>query len=95
MTDEEKTSVQSAVDDLKAVLGNEDAGSSDIRTSMDALIESSQAMATRLYQEAAQAEAASGGSDDMSSDDEDIVEAEIIEDDDEEDDEEPGDDDAE
>jgi molecular chaperone DnaK len=84
MTDDEKSTVESGVTDLKAVLGNADASSGDIRSSMDSLIEKSQAMATRLYQEAAQAQASdagSGGSD--TDDDDEIVEAEIIEDEDE------------
>jgi molecular chaperone DnaK len=85
MTDDEKSTVESGVTDLKAVLGNADASSGDIRSSMDSLIEKSQAMATRLYQEAAQAQASdagSGGSD--TDDDDEIVEGEIIEDEDEE-----------
>lgn len=93
MTDDERSSVQSAVDNLRGVLDDEEGASGDIRSSMDALIEASQAMATRLYQEAAQAEAASADSDGMTSDDDDIVEAEIVDDDDEDD--EPEDDEAE
>jgi molecular chaperone DnaK len=85
MTDDEKSSVQSALDTLKETLGNEDVESSEIRSGMDALIEASQAMATRLYQEAAQEQAAAGDDGEASSEDEDIVEAEIIEDDEDED----------
>jgi hypothetical protein len=50
---------------------------------MDALIETSQAMATRLYEQAAaaQAEEAGGDGDPMAEDDEDVVEAEIVEED--------------
>ena len=54
---------------------------------MDALIQTSQAMATRLYQEAAAAqeagEQASGEEGDFNDEDEDIVEAEIVDEDDE------------
>jgi hypothetical protein len=46
---------------------------------MDALIQASQAMATRLYQQAGTA--AAGGEDHTVPEDEDVVEAEIIEDD--------------
>ena len=49
---------------------------------MDALIQASQAMATRLYQQAA-AEQASAEEGDFSDEDEDIVEAEIVDEDDE------------
>jgi molecular chaperone DnaK len=85
MTDDEKSSVQSALDTLKETLGKEDADPTEIRSGMDALIEASQAMATRLYQEAAQEQAAAGDDGEASSEDEDIVEAEIIEDDEDED----------
>ncbi len=82
MTDDEKSTVESGVADLKAVLGNAEASTEEIRGSMDSLIEKSQAMATRLYQEAAQAQASDGTSaTSEGDDDEDIVEAEIIEDD--------------
>ncbi len=52
MTDEEKSDVESALSALKATIANEAAETSEIRSSMDALIQASQAMATRLYQEA-------------------------------------------
>jgi molecular chaperone DnaK len=84
MTDDEKSAVESGVTDLKAVLGNADASAGDIRSSMDSLIEKSQAMATRLYQEAAQAQTSDAGTDSDSDDDDEIVEAEIIEDDEDE-----------
>ena len=82
MTDEEKSAVEAGVTALKETLGDENAKSEDIRSKMDELIQASQAMATRLYQQAAAAQAeegAAGGEAD--SDDEDIVEAEIIEED--------------
>jgi molecular chaperone DnaK len=82
MTDEEKTSVEEAKSALTDVLGNAEADTEEIRAKMEELMTTSQAMATRLYQQAAQQQA-SGGSDDASSDDEDIVEAEIVDDEDE------------
>lgn len=85
MTDDEKGAVESGVADLKAVLGNADASTEEIRSAMDSLIEKSQAMATRLYQEAAQAQASDGTSETSESEEDDeIVEAEIIEDDEDE-----------
>ena len=82
MTDEEKSSVEEAKGALTEVLGNADADTEEIRAKMDELVTTSQAMATRLYQQAAQQQA-SADSDDASSDDEDIVEAEIVDDEDE------------
>ena len=85
MTDDEKASVETAVAALKEVLGNEDSETDEIRSKMDELIQASQAMATRLYQQAAEAQAAEGVADDAagdaSEDDEDVVEAEVIEED--------------
>ncbi len=83
MTEEEKSSVEAAVSDLKEVLGNEESGSEDIRSKMDALIQASQEMATRLYQQAAAAQAEEAGTqgDPMVDEDDDVVEAEIIEED--------------
>ncbi|HEU4894225.1 MAG TPA: molecular chaperone DnaK, partial [Acidimicrobiia bacterium] len=82
MTDDEKTSVEAAKSALNEVLGDEDADTEAIRAKMDELVTTSQAMATRLYQQAAQQQA-SAGSDETTSDDEDIVEAEIVDDEDE------------
>ena len=83
MTEDEKSSVETAVSDLKEVLGNEESGSEDIRSKMDALIQASQKMATRLYQQAAAAQAEEAGAegDPISDEDDDVVEAEIIEED--------------
>jgi molecular chaperone DnaK len=92
MTDEEKESVESSLTELKTNLEEESTETELLRKSMDALIAASQAMATRLYQQAAQAQAAQGESD-TSDEDDDIVEAEIV-DDDEDDDEQPVDEDS-
>ena len=80
MTDEEKTSVEEALTALKSALDDEKAPADDIRSKMDALIESSQAMATRLYQQAA-AEQSAGHE---GTEDDDVVEAEIVDEDDSE-----------
>jgi molecular chaperone DnaK len=81
MTDEEREAVESALNELKANLEDESVDTELIRKSMDSLVEASQAMATRMYQQAAAEQQAAGetGEDE----DEDIVEAEIIEDEDE------------
>ncbi|MGC2239481.1 MAG: molecular chaperone DnaK [Acidimicrobiia bacterium] len=82
MTDEEKSSVESELASLKETLGDESADTQEIRNRMDSLIQASQAMATRLYEQAAQqAPDADEGSE---SGDDDVVEAEIVEDEDEE-----------
>jgi len=81
MTDEEKDSVEAARNSLNEVLANADAETDEIRSKMDELISASQAMATRLYQQAASAQQADK-SDEGSADDE-VVEAEIIDDEDE------------
>jgi molecular chaperone DnaK len=81
MTDEEKTSVDAAKTALNEVLGDPDASTEDIRAKMDELVSASQAMATRLYQQAAEQQQAAGGGD--TSDDDEVVEAEIVDDEDE------------
>jgi molecular chaperone DnaK len=80
MTDGEKEAVESSLAELKANLEDDSTETEMIRKSMDALIETSQAMATRLYQQAAQAQAADGDSAESDEDD-DIVEAEIVDED--------------
>ncbi|MEX0795250.1 MAG: molecular chaperone DnaK [Acidimicrobiia bacterium] len=80
MTDDEKQAVESSLAELKANLEDDSTETELVRKSMDALIQTSQAMATRLYQQAAQAQAAEGEGD--SAEDDDIVEAEIIDEDD-------------
>jgi molecular chaperone DnaK len=77
MTDEEKAGVESALNELKASLANEASETSEVRSRMDSLISASQAMATRLYQQASSASQA----EEAAPEDEDVVEAEIIEDD--------------
>jgi molecular chaperone DnaK len=83
MTEEEKSSVEAAKAALTEVLGDAEAETEDIRAKMDELMSASQAMATRLYQQAAEQQAATGSDDGSSSDDDDVVEAEIVDDEDE------------
>ena len=79
MSEDEKAGVETALAALRLTLENESAETSEIRSRMDELVTASQAMATRLYEQAAQqAQAASG---EPVTGDDDVVEAEIIEDD--------------
>ncbi len=81
MTDDEKSSVEAAKTALSEVLADSEADVADIRAKMDELVSASQAMATRLYQQASQQASAEEG--DVSSEDDDVVEAEIVDDEDE------------
>ena len=81
MTEEEKTSVEEAKGALNEVLADADAETEAIRTKMDELVSASQAMATRLYQQAAGQQAAAEGDASASSEDEEVVEAEIVDED--------------
>ena len=83
MTDEEKTSVDAAKTALTEVLADSDAEAEAIRSKMDELVSASQAMATRLYQQAAQQQAAGSESGEPEAGDDDVVEAEIVDDEDE------------
>lgn len=78
MTPDERSRVETARDELSALLEDEAAETSDIRAKMDALIAASQAMSERLYEQAAaQATGSSAG------DEDEVVEAEIVEEGDE------------
>jgi molecular chaperone DnaK len=83
MTDDEKSSVEAALSDLRGAVDEESTETEELRSKMDALIQASQAMATRPYQEAAAEQGPAGADAGAGDEDEDIVEAEIIEDDDE------------
>jgi molecular chaperone DnaK len=80
MTDDEKQAIETAVESLKEATGATDFDTDTVRGRMDEVIKSSQAMATRLYQDAAASQAAGGGEASSEGDD-DIVEAEIVEED--------------
>lgn len=80
MTEDEKSSVKTALTALKETLGDENAETEALRSNMDELIQTSQAMATRLYQQAAAEHAGESEAGDATSDD-DIVEAEIVDED--------------
>ncbi len=80
MTEDEKSSVETALAELKETLADEHVETEALRSKMDELIQASQAMATRLYQQAAAERAGEPEADDDASD-EDIVEAEIVDED--------------
>ncbi|MEX0863418.1 MAG: molecular chaperone DnaK [Acidimicrobiia bacterium] len=79
MTDDEKSAIESGVGALREALESDDSETETVRTKMDELIQASQAMATRLYQQAAASQASSQEAADGGDDD--IVEAEIVEED--------------
>jgi molecular chaperone DnaK len=81
MNDEEKSGVETALGALRLTLEDENAETSVIRSQMDELIQASQAMATRLYEQAAQQSQAAAGGEEAATEDDDVVEAEIIDDD--------------
>jgi len=78
MTDEEKTSVEAAKSSLSETLADPASDADAIRGKMEELITASQAMATRLYQQASDQQQPAGGGD---SSDEEVVEAEIVDED--------------
>jgi molecular chaperone DnaK len=80
MTEDEKSGVDTALAALKLTLENDAAETTEIRSRVDELIKASQAMATRLYEQAAQ-QSQVGEEVAADDDDENIVEAEIIDDD--------------
>ena len=83
MNDDEKSAVETALGALRLTLESETSETGEIRSKMDELIQASQAMATRLYEQAAQQSQASAAGDETDGNgDDDVVEAEIIEDED-------------
>ena len=81
MNEDEKSGVETSLAALRLTLENDTAETGEIRSKMEELVQASQAMATRLYEQAAQQ--AQAGAEETEPDDDDVVEAEIIEDDDE------------
>jgi molecular chaperone DnaK len=82
MNDDEKSAVETALGALRLTLESETSETGEIRSKMDELIQASQAMATRLYEQAAQQSQAAAADDETDGNgDDDVVEAEIIEDD--------------
>jgi molecular chaperone DnaK len=80
MTDDEKSAIEAEISSLKETLEDESADTEAIRSKIESLVQASQQMATRLYQQAADAQPGAEATE-GSADDEEIVEAEIIEED--------------
>ena len=79
VTDEERDSINVALTELKALLGDENADPDSLKEKSDAVLEASQAVGTRIYSEAAAAQSEAGTDDDDNDDD--VVDAEIIDED--------------
>ncbi len=78
---DERGSIDSALSDLKAALGDENSDTATLRSRIDALVTASQGAFTRMYQEAASQPGAGAGSEGAGDDD--VVEAEIVDEGDE------------
>ena len=81
LSDDERTQIESALGELRSTLEDQTAAADEIRSKMEAVITASQALAQRIYQQAAEQQA---GQESSTPDDEDIVEAEIVDEGDEE-----------
>ncbi len=78
---DERGSIDSALSDLKAALGDENSDTATLRSRIEALVTASQGAFTRMYQEAASQPGAGAGSEGAGDDD--VVEAEIVDEGDE------------
>ena len=78
---DERGSIDSALADLKAALGDENTDTATLRSRIEALVTSSQGAFTRMYQEAASQPGAGATGEGVSDDD--VVEAEIVDEGDE------------
>ena len=84
LNDDERTPIETALNDLKDAVASEDTSVEDLRSKMDELAQVSQGAFTRMYQEAAeQAQATGADAGDAAADDDEVVDAEIIDEDDE------------
>jgi molecular chaperone DnaK len=86
LTDDEKSAIEAALSELRGEIENSEATTESLRAKIEATITASQALAQRLYEQAAaeQAGAGAGEADEAPADeDEDIVDAEIVDDGDE------------
>jgi molecular chaperone DnaK len=81
LTEDEKSSIESALAELKTTAENEASTTEEITSQIEAVLSASQALAQRLYAQAAQEQSAAGDDGPADDADEDIVEAEIIEED--------------
>jgi molecular chaperone DnaK len=81
LTDDEKTSINAALGDLRSALNDSEATTETLREKMDVLVTASQALAQRIYQQ--QAAQATQPDEGPVGDDDDVVEAEIVDEGDE------------
>jgi molecular chaperone DnaK len=77
LADEERSRIDTALDELRKLLENEDSPTEDLRRKTDEVIQASQALAQRLYQQQAAA-GPTAASEETPADDDEVVEAEII-----------------
>ena len=75
LSDDERSAIESALKDLRTTLEDQSVAADEIRSKMEAVISASQALAQRIYQQAAEQQA---GEESSGVEDEDIVEAEIV-----------------
>jgi molecular chaperone DnaK len=81
LTDDERTSIEAALGELRTEVDNSEATVESLRERMDATVTASQALAQRIYQQQAEGSAAGDEPADGSDTDEDIVDAEIVDED--------------
>ena len=75
LNEDERSSIDSAKEDLVTALGNEDTGADELRSKMETLLQSSQAVGDKLY---SQPEGGAVVEGEPIEDDDEIVEAEIV-----------------
>jgi molecular chaperone DnaK len=81
LTDDERTSIEAALGELRTEVDNSEATVESLRERMDATVTASQALAQRIYQQQAEGSAAGDEPADGADTDEDIVDAEIVDED--------------
>lgn len=77
LTDEERTRIENANDELRKLLEDESSSPEDLRRKTEEVLEASQALAQRLYQQQ-QSAGTAGGPTEATIDEDEVVEAEIV-----------------
>ncbi len=80
LEDDERSTIEDAVADLKGAAEDEDTSTEDLRSRIDSTIQASQVLAQKIYQQQADEDIPAGEPVAEDTDDEDIVEAEIVDD---------------
>jgi len=78
LSEDERSSIESALSELKEAAASEDTSTEDLRSKMEGLAQVSQSAFTRMYQEAAQQAPAGASGEGGTVDDDEVVDAEII-----------------